>query len=197
MSASGHSLINLHNFTCRRGETTLFQPVSLQAGPGDCIELQGPNGVGKSTLLRTLAGVHQQYAGEFAVETFVYQGHRLGLDGLLSALENLTWYAGLMGATVNPQQLREVLDRVNMVEHALMPIGQMSQGQQRRVAMAKWLLAPAPVWLLDEPMTALDPHGQAMLTSMLAEHCAGGGAALCATHVSLGVARTRRLDLSP
>ncbi|MEC7613399.1 MAG: heme ABC exporter ATP-binding protein CcmA, partial [Pseudomonadota bacterium] len=148
--------------------------MTVQAG--DCLELLGPNGSGKSTLLRTLAGLHSQFTGEFDSAALVYQGHRLGLDELLSPLENLAWFAGLQDKTLDRSKALEVLGRLGLLEQARTPCQRLSAGQQRRAAIARWLLAPQPLWLLDEPFNALDAQSQQLLNELLGEHCAGGGA---------------------
>ena len=164
---------------------------------GDCVEVLGPNGAGKTTLLRTLAGLHTQYEGDFSCDEFLYQGHRVGLDELLSPLENLQWFAAMVGDVPSEARLHEVLQRVDMAGYAMTECLRLSQGQQRRVGMARWLLHPARLWLLDEPYTSLDRDGQILLNELLAEHCDGGGVVLAATHVPLTVGNPRALDVIP
>ncbi|MEM9620995.1 MAG: heme ABC exporter ATP-binding protein CcmA [Pseudomonadota bacterium] len=189
-------MIKLSQLSCRRGEFKLFAPLDLTVAAGQYIELTGPNGAGKTTLLRTLAGIYQQYDGAFEVEDFLFQGHRIGLDGLLNPLENLTWHAALAGTVVQDEQLREALRRVDMLNYALTPVQAMSQGQQRRIAMARWLLGDARVWLLDEPVTALDSAAQTLLLEMLQSHCAADGIVVCATHTPLDLPGKQSLQLS-
>ena len=189
--------LRLQSLVCRRDGRKLFEPVSLAAQTGDCIELLGPNGAGKTTLLRTLAGIHSQFDGAYESGEFLYQGHRIGLDGLLTPLENLQWFAALRGAHADMEALRQVLNRVGMTDSAMRPVHVLSQGQQRRVAMARWLLSGAQVWLLDEPYTSLDVDGQMLLNEVIGEHCADGGVAFCATHTPLTLLRRRQLNLTP
>ena len=103
---------------CQRDHRDLFEPLNLVVKPGDCVELLGPNGSGKSTLLRTLAGLHSQYQGEFASAAAVYQGHRLGLDELLSPLENLAWFAGLQDQVLDNKEALQVIARLGLLEQA-------------------------------------------------------------------------------
>ena len=180
-------LLQTANLVCQRDHLDLFEPLNLTVQAGDCLELLGPNGSGKSTLLRTLAGLHSQFTGEFDSAALVYQGHRLGLDELLSPLENLAWFAGLQDKTLDRSKALEVLARLGLLEQARTPCQRLSAGQQRRAAIARWLLAPQPLWLLDEPFNALDAHSQHLLNELLGEHCAGGGAVICATHLMLQV----------
>ena len=182
---------------CQRDHLDLFEPLNLAVQAGDCLELLGPNGSGKSTLLRTLAGLHSQFTGEFDSAALVYQGHRLGLDELLSPLENLAWFAGLQDKTLDLSKALEVLGRLGLLEQARTPCQRLSAGQQRRAAIARWLLAPQPLWLLDEPFNALDAHSQHLLNELLGEHCAGGGAVICATHLMLQVTDKITVQLRP
>ena len=122
---------------------------------GDCVELVGPNGSGKSTLLRTLAGLHSQYRGDFNRVESVYQGHRFGLDELLSPLENLAWFAGLQGQQLDRHHALEALERLGLLAEAHTACHRLSAGQQRRAGIARWLLAAPSLWLLDEPFTAV------------------------------------------
>ncbi len=190
-------MLNIDQLICKRDERALFEALSLDVAPGDCVELLGPNGAGKTTLLRTLAGLHTQYQGHYVCTDFLYQGHRTGLDELLTPREVLQWYGAMQGLPPAEDELREVLQRVGMSAYALTECLRLSQGQQRRVCMARWLLHPAKLWLLDEPYTSLDKDGQALLNDLLAEHCGQGGAVLAATHVSLTVGRAKVLNIVP
>lgn len=190
-------MLKLENLVCMRDEQPLFGPLTVTARAGDSVEITGANGAGKTTLLRTIAGVHRQFAGMFECADFLYQGHRPALDEMQSAIENLQWHAHLEGARPTLGEIREVLARTGVVDQAMLPCGRLSQGQQRRVAMARWLLSRRRVWLLDEPVAALDPAGQGLLVALLNEHCANSGALLYATHQALAVAGKHSLQLTP
>ena len=181
------TLFEVADIVCRRDDVDLFAPVSGRVGAGQLVELTGPNGSGKTTLLRTLAGLHGQYAGSLTApqDGALYQGHSLGLDELLTPLENLSWFAALGGRQEDAAGDEERLRRVDMLAHAMTPVQRLSQGQRRRVAIARWLASPARVWLLDEPLTALDVDGQALLNDVVAQHVRGGGAVIAATHAPL------------
>ena len=183
-------LISLSEVAARRDGAGIFAPVSHKVVAGQVTELVGSNGAGKTTLLRCVAGLYEQFSGTIDVAPFVFSGHRLGLDPRLNAIENLTWVMSLRSEEASSRQLTQqrmvaALDRTGVAHIALKPLNQMSQGQQRRVVMARWLLSCADVWLLDEPLNALDVAGQALLRILLAEHCEKGGGALVATHTPL------------
>jgi len=189
--------LTLQALACKRDERLLFEPLTLTVGQGQCVEILGPNGAGKTTLLRTLAGLYGQYEGHFEMQACLYQGHRMGLDELLSPLDNLAWYCALNGVDADQKAMHSALTQVGMLAHALTPCQQLSQGQQRRACMARWLLSPAKLWLLDEPYTSLDRAGQQLLNQMLDTHSANGGAVLAATHVSLTVANSTSVEVRP
>ena len=178
-----------------RNGRAIFDPVTLALAAGDALEVVGPNGAGKTTLMRTLAGLHGQFAGTFHAASLLFQGHRLGLDELLTPLENIRWHAELDGRELADDVLADALNKVAMAGYAFTPVGKLSQGQQRRVAMARWLCAERRLWLLDEPVTALDDAGQSLLCSVLDEHLAAGGAVMYSTHVALAVTSKRALRL--
>ena len=184
---SPQPLLSVNALSCERGGRRLFSPLTLSVLPGDYVELIGANGSGKSTLLRTLAGLHSQFTGEYLSQDVLYQGHRLGLDGLLTPLENLAWFAGLEGQTLDHEATLNALQRAGVLTKAYSLCSAMSAGQQRRVAMARWLLSVRKLWLLDEPLTALDASAQDLLRDVIAEHCANGGAVICATHNAIAI----------
>lgn len=188
-------MLELEEIVCERDGRGLFAPVSISVQAGEYIELTGPNGAGKSTLLRTLAGLHSRYSGVFESVDCLYQGHRLGLDGLLTPLENFTWFLGLEEQTPDHERFLGALQRTGVLEKAYQPCSDMSAGQQRRVAMARWLLSSRSLWLLDEPLTALDATAQKVLVQIISEHCQAGGAVVCATHGELAIPEKRSVRL--
>lgn len=190
-------LLSLNQLVCTREEQPLFEPLTMQLVAGHCVELLGPNGAGKTTLLRTLAGLYSQFEGAYDCPDFLFQGHPMGLDELMSPLENLAWFAGLEGHTFTDERAADLLREVGMINFALTPCQQLSQGQQRRVTMARWLLSDAKLWLLDEPYTSLDKDGQVLLNALLSRHCDNGGAVLAATHMPLQVVDKGELPLRP
>ncbi|MGA1370102.1 MAG: heme ABC exporter ATP-binding protein CcmA [Pseudomonadales bacterium] len=190
--AGRRTLLALGDLGCARDGRWLFRDLTLELAAGAGLELVGPNGSGKSTLLRTLAGLDEPQAGTVSAAPHVYLGHRPGLSGLLSVAMNLRWYAELQGVAAD---LDRVLGRVGLTGYDDVPCRALSAGQQRRVALARLCLGGAPLWLLDEPLTALDASGQALVAELIAGHLAAGGAAVWSTHQPLSVAGVRQLTL--
>jgi heme exporter protein A len=191
--SNGAPLLALDRFSCERDGRMLFRDLALTVAPGECVELRGPNGSGKSTLIRAVAGLFPDYTGSIRAAELLYVGHRPGITALLSAEENLRWYAALRPGGVG---VAEALERVGMAGYERVACQHMSAGQQRRVALARLVLCPAPLWLLDEPLTALDAAGQRLVLDLIDEQRNRGGAALCATHQPLEIAGARVLDLA-
>ncbi|MDG2278594.1 MAG: heme ABC exporter ATP-binding protein CcmA [Pseudomonadales bacterium] len=186
-------MLKIVDLVSTRDGEAVFAPVAFECGAGQSVEIVGPNGSGKTTLLRTLAGLHSQYAGTYQFGSDeapvypLYQGHRIGLDESLSALDNLGWFAALVGQKIAQKDTVDVLARVGALRFAQTPVGQLSQGQQRRVTMARWLQSDARLWLLDEPLTALDENAQTLLVELIDEAVAAGKTVLYATHAGLPV----------
>lgn len=181
-------LLNARGLTCVVAGQRLFDGLDLAILPGDLIEVRGPNGCGKSTLLRCLAGLYHPEDGDVERGApFVYLGHRAGLSADMTPLENLRWFAAIDAVRVEPALLAGAMDRVGLGGARFDRCGMLSAGQQRRAALARLLVCRASVWLLDEPLTALDDAGCALMRGFIDEHRARGGAAVCATHRSLAL----------
>ena len=195
------TLLTLQNLVCARGGRVLFKDLSLSVHAGQCVEVRGPNGSGKSTLLRLVAGLFPDYQGSVDAPACFYLGHKPAVGALLSPRENLQWYercARGANAWQRPRQMPQVLEAlaaVGLSAWSDIPCGQLSQGQQRRVALARALISAERVWLLDEPLTALDTQGRSLVGALVEDHCAAGGAVLCATHQTLGCAGVATVDL--
>ena len=172
-----------------RGGRRLFKGVSLALNAGECAEVRGANGSGKSTLLRSVAGLFSGYQGAIESAPCAYLGHKSGVAAVLSPLENLHFHEQLGSGSA-----ADALVRVGLGGMLDMPCGRLSEGQRRRVALARLLLGDQLLWLLDEPLTALDDEGRTLVRQLVAEHCGGGGGALCATHQEL-VGAAKRLQL--
>ncbi|CAD5282819.1 heme exporter subunit; ATP-binding component of ABC superfamily [Bosea sp. 62] len=189
---------------CRRGGRAIFDGVGFLLENGTAIALTGRNGAGKSSLIAMLSGRLRPEAGAIKLdglddtplaEAAHLVGHRDGLKTALTAAENLRFAQDLLGQPgLTPT---EALATVGLPHAGPLPVGYLSAGQRRRVALARLLVAARPIWLLDEPMAALDTSSQAMLSQLMQAHLAAGGAILAATHGPLGLEGARELRIGP
>ncbi|SDS12254.1 heme exporter protein A [Halopseudomonas sabulinigri] len=202
--------IDISELACERDERELFSAVSCCLQPGDVLQVAGPNGAGKTSLLRILAGLMPASGGDirFAGESvlsrrgrehwrrnLLYIGHAPAVKGALSAEENLSWLCALT-QPVTREAIWQALQQVGLRGFEDVPCRQLSAGQQRRVALARLYLPGAPVWILDEPFTALDQAGVQALEQHVMAFAAGGGTVVLTTHHSLAhVPGVRRLEL--
>jgi len=163
----------------------VFEPVDLQVQAGELWLVTGTNGAGKTTLLRLLAGLLRPTEGEVTLETDAmrFLGHQLGLKEDLSVEENLSFARALNGAT--GVSIDKAIRRVGLAEARRQPARTLSAGQRKRSALARLLLSPAPLWLLDEPYANLDAEGVTLVDALLADQLAGGGACVMSTHGAL------------
>jgi len=183
-----------------RGERHVLRGVSFAADAGQCVQVGGANGAGKTSLLRALCGLLPLAGGEVRWRDTdlqrdaaplhresAYIGHQLGLKAELSPLENLRFLCGLHGRFME-QPLSAALSRVGVdgtLQHR--QLRELSAGQQRRVALARVIAQGAALWLLDEPAANLDAEGQALLQQLLTEHLRAGGVCVVATHQPLNL----------
>jgi heme exporter protein A len=203
-------MLEARELECVRGDRRLFHGLRLRLEPGELLYLHGHNGSGKTTLLRTLCGLMQPAAGEILwqganihaaredyARALLYLGHKNGLKGDLTAEENLRLAATFGGRPLDREAAWEVLARLGLRGHEDLPARVLSQGQQRRVALARLLALPAPLWILDEPFTALDAAAVSLLQQVIGAHVAAGGLVLLTTHqeVSLTTGAVKRLSL--
>jgi heme exporter protein A len=192
---------------CTRGGREVLAGVSFSVAAGEALAVTGRNGAGKTTLLRLIAGLldltegHLELAGGAAEATLPeqahYLGHRDGLKPALSVRENLEfWHAFLAGPDAPAASMvATALESVGLASLAALPAAYLSAGQRRRLAIARLLAAPRPVWLLDEPTAALDTASQQRLAELMRSHLAGGGIIVAATHGPLGLDGAAELRL--
>jgi heme exporter protein A len=188
---------------CIRGGRQVFRDLSFAVGAGEALVVTGPNGVGKSSLLRLTAGLVRPTQGHLALEggdselTIGEQAHYLGhqdaLKPALSVTENLAFWTDFLGCDSTKPGLG--LAAVGLDGLARLPAGYLSAGQRRRLSLARLIAAPRPIWLLDEPTSALDAAAQAMLADLMRQHLAGGGIILAATHGPIGLDGATELRL--
>jgi heme exporter protein A len=195
------------DLACRRGGRRVLGGVSFALAPGEAALLRGPNGAGKSTLLRALAGLLPPEGGRVALdglalgadpdawfERVAYAGHLDAVKPQLGVAENLAFWAGLFGAQAGA--VEAALDGFGLGPLAERPAYACSAGQKRRLGLARLLVAPRRLWLLDEPTVALDSEAADALTGHVRAHLAGGGMALIATHVTLPLEGAREIRLA-
>jgi heme exporter protein A len=188
------------NLAIVRNGRSIFRRLSFALNPGELIAVRGPNGAGKSTLLRIVAGLLTPTAGHVALQpegeddapAAHYVGHLDGLKPTLTVAANLDFWRRVWSGTGD---VGAALDAVGLGELGQLRVATLSAGQRRRLALARLTIAVRPIWLLDEPTTALDQNGEALLGGLLDRHLAGGGMAVVATHRDLPVAPTRTLTL--
>lgn len=188
-----------------RGGRLLFSNLGFDVPAGSALILTGPNGAGKSSLLRALCGFLPFAAGEFRLEggdperTVGEQAHYLGhadaLKGALTAGENLAFFAAALGGDPRREAARAALGKVGLAHVIDFPVRALSAGQKRRVALARLLVADRPLWLLDEPTTALDAASQAAFAGIMQAFMGRGGFVVAATHAPLGLAGAQELKL--
>ncbi len=193
------------DLTNERGGRRLFAGLTFVANQGVGQIVTGPNGAGKSSLLRALCGFLPLEAGGFALEggdaertvgeQAHYLGHADGVKGALTAGENLAFAAAMLGGRSSREAQRDALARVGLAHVIDFPARLLSAGQRRRVALARLLIADRPLWLLDEPATALDAAAQAALAAIMQGRLRGGGIIVAAAHAPLGLDGAQELRL--
>lgn len=202
------SLLQVQSLFCERDERVLFTDLNFSVRAGQLMQVLGSNGSGKTTLLRIICGLNDGYDGDIfwrgtpvqeQRETFLasllYIGHRVGVNRSLTPRENLRWSASLH-TPVDDQRIVAALARVGLKAYEDVPCRNLSAGQNQRVSLARLLISPATLWILDEPFTTLDVYGVRELELLLAEHVAAGGSALVTTHHRLNVpCAVERLNL--
>ena len=204
-------MLEISNLACTRGDHPLFSGLSFSLSAGELLQVDGVNGSGKTSLLRTLCGFMMPAAGEICwrgqnirelgeeyYAEMIYLGHLNAIKDELNALENLHIGASLAGCVVNEAQLVAALRRMGLKGRETLPVKVLSQGQRRRVALARLLLSKAALWILDEPLTALDVGAVSLMQDLIGEQLANQGMVIYTTHQPLEVAgvTTRRLSLS-
>ena len=193
---SANALLTAHNLSCVRGENQLFQDLSFHIETGQCLHVIGPNGSGKTSLLRILCNLDQSETGmvlwgdtaikecvEYAKQTF-YLGHKDALKNELTAIENLRFVQAL-DTRPNEDKLDEVLARMQILHCADLTAQSLSFGQRRRLAFAKILLSPRTLWVLDEPFTGIDEKGRKLIEELCIEHLNNAGSIILTHHQSL------------
>ena len=198
------SELTARGLVARRGHVTLFEDIGFTVDRGQVLVISGPNGSGKTTLLRMLAGLTAPAAGEIhwnqrAVRPFdlalrnavAFNGHLPALKDELTAGENLACWIALDDRPPDARDVEHALASVALERRRRLPVRLLSQGQRRRIGLARLQLIRRPLWILDEPLTALDAEATDLLRRLLGAHLDGGGVCVAASHQPLQIARER------
>lgn len=201
-------LLAASDLFCERDERILFENLSFTLSAGEILQVEGPNGSGKTTLLRILAGLSTAYEGNLSWKgepmgdvrddfraSMLYFGHLPGVKATLTAEENLRWYCAVHPLT-RIEGIPEALAKVGLRGFEDVPCHSLSAGQNRRVSLARLYFSEAPLWILDEPFTAIDKRGVAEKEALIAAHADNGGSVILTTHHELAIGgRVRQLSL--
>jgi len=202
-------MLEVSNLACSRGDHRLFSGLNFTLNPGKILQIQGENGSGKTSFLRTLCGFLRpdegriswhgediQKSAEDYYAQMIYLGHLNAIKDELSALENLRISAGLAGGHLTENNALAALRRMGLKGRERLPAKVLSQGQRRRVALARLLVNDAALWILDEPLTALDVGAVVLIEALIDEHLQRQGMVVFTTHQPLKVAGMEILSLS-
>lgn len=202
-------MLEVSNLACSRGDHRLFSGLSFTLHPGQIMQVQGRNGSGKTSLLRTLCGFIMPDEGKICwrgddvrdldeayCAEMIYLGHLNAIKDELSALENLQISAGLSGIELTEPDALLALRRMGLKGRERLPARVLSQGQQRRVALARLLVSRAHLWILDEPLTALDVGAVSLIGELIGEHLSRQGMVIFTTHQPLDVTGVEMRSLS-
>ncbi|MEO6746706.1 MAG: cytochrome c biogenesis heme-transporting ATPase CcmA [Caldimonas sp.] len=201
-------MLSATELTCSRGERRLFEGLAFALEAGAWLHVKGANGSGKTTLLRTLVGLSPPDAGRMTWRgvdirddpqayrrAAVYLGHPVALKDDLTPRENLRVALALDGVAVSPEALGDALERVRLDDHQDLPARHLSAGQKRRVLLARLLLRPADLWVLDEPFASLDAPAVELLGTLLQDHLDAGRVAVITSHQPVPLASAEELTL--
>ncbi|MXO72778.1 heme ABC exporter ATP-binding protein CcmA [Alteraurantiacibacter buctensis] len=178
------------DLACRRGERLLFARLSLELSSGQALQVAGPNGMGKSSLIRLLAGLLRPFAGS------VERSGQLALVDERPALDEHQPLGAALAFWGALDKGAAPLERLGLATLIDVPVRYLSTGQRKRAALARLIGQDAPIWLLDEPLNGLDTHGVALVEALVGEHCVGGGMAVIASHQPFTLPGLQRLDLA-
>lgn len=199
------------DLVCVRGDRRLFRDVNFSLEAGGLMQVRGPNGSGKTSLLRILCGLSAPAHGEIRWcgtsirslggaynRVITYLGHLNGAKEDLTAIENLRISCALAGVEVDDKKVREALQHIGLKGRELLPARVLSQGQKKRVALARLLVCDTRLWILDEPLAALDIHAIQLIKELLEKHLAQGGMVVMTTHQEIDIAATatKKLQLA-
>tara|TARA_Y100001936_G_scaffold245736_1_gene288282 strand:+ start:9173 stop:9787 length:615 start_codon:yes stop_codon:yes gene_type:complete len=204
-------MLKVTNLECIRGEISLFKDVNFSVEPGELLQVNGPNGSGKTSLLRMLCGLTAPASGEIFwfnnnirslgenyYNSIIYLGHLNGIKDNLNALENLQILSGLVGNRIEENKAYSILQKMGLNGREMIPIKSLSQGQRRRVTLARLLVSNTVLWILDEPLVALDASAVLLIKDILERHLKKGGMIVMTTHqdINISAIKIKRLQLN-
>ena len=189
--------LTVSDLRCQPGSEELFNGLCLTIAPGQTIELRGPNGCGKSTLLRIMAGLQQPDTGKIIryIAPVGYLGHKFGVSSILTVSENLRWTSTLCGTKLDALHAQQLLDKFQLRSAANKWVQELSTGQKRRCSFVCLLIGNYKLWLLDEPFSSLDSHGEKLVRELIRDHCENGGSSVIASHSDSRLAQADQLEL--
>jgi heme exporter protein A len=204
-------MLEAENLECTRGDRKLFRNLDFSLESGTLVQLTGPNGSGKTSLLRMVCGLLEPTEGQIRWHgtqirslgeeyraLLTYLGHRNGLKEELSAIENLRIASGVAGLTIDGKTCQSVLSAMGLAGREQLPVRLLSEGQKRRAALARLAICKTRLWLLDEVFTALDKTAVALVKNLIEAHLNNGGMAIIATHQELDLTASsfQRIELA-
>jgi heme exporter protein A len=204
-------MLDVINLGCVRGDRRLFSGLNFTLEPGGMVEVRGPNGGGKTSLLRILCGLMTPAEGEVRWQgtmirsvreeylgTIAYIAHQNGIKDELTPIENVRVAVGIVGGELDKHEARAIIGRLGLKNQAQLPARLLSAGQRRRLALARLLAAKATLWILDEALSSLDDAGAALAQELVGEHLKTGGMTVITTHqdLNLSASSMQRIDLA-
>ena len=199
------SKLKVNNLSCQKGYNLLFENLSFEINSGEVLKVSGPNGSGKTSLLRIIAGLSSFESGSIDYDShklnsekykldFLYLGHLAALSPELSCIENLK-YSSLLGSSSSEIDLSMALSQVGLEKYENDFVGTLSAGQIKRVALSLLFITQSKVWLLDEPFSALDSKAIKIFEKKIEDHCSHGGICILTTHQECNIKNLKEISL--
>jgi len=199
------SKLKVNKLSCQKGYSLLFENLSFEINSGEVLKVSGPNGSGKTSLLRIIAGLSSFESGELAYDSFnvnseeykldfLYLGHLSSLSSELSCVENLE-YSSLLGTNDLKHDYTEALQHVGLEKYENDLVGSLSAGQKKRIALSLLFITQSKVWLLDEPFSALDSKAIRIFEKRIEDHCNNGGICILTTHQDCSIKNLKEISL--